>query len=168
MHVLVTGHTEYSSNTACGALQGLDKPAIDSDQVEGLANWFDLTSHSLVKVTDSEPLDIRKIGKFWNEVAFQDIMATHKNLVLCGSANNQLDYYRSFEKVIFLDIPSHEQTQRLHNRAKHEYDNNPELVELIVRKQAQLLVASRDLGAIIMNANRPIRDVTNDIIRHLK
>jgi len=167
--MLVTGdQIGHGASTVCSTLQGLNKPAFDSDFIEGLAGWLDLNNHATVTIAGSQSPDIRKFGKFWSETVLQDLLSTHKNLVLCGEADNQLNYYRWFDGVIVLDIPPHEQARHLHSRAEHDYDNNPELVELIIRKRAQLLSASRSLGATIMNANRPVRDVSNDIIRHLK
>jgi len=168
MNLLVTGRSGCGKTTVCKALTAMKMPTLDADRVKGLVGWVDRMTLDPVEVDYSQPIDTSKVGWFWVETVLQKLLTQNDDLILCGSAHNQLGYYPLFDRVILLDVSAQEQTRRIQTRTEHDYAKISAMSERVVREQAQLLASSRGLGAIIMNAERPPREIAIDIVRHLR
>lgn len=168
MHLLVTGRSGSGKTTICGALQEMNIPAFDADHIDDLADWVDLKTKLPAEVDYGLPIDKRRVGWLWAKPVLEEFLSAHRTAVICGSSDNQLDFYRSFDKVVFLSLPPDEQIRRIQSRGEHDYGKAPGMAEQIVREQDVLLRKSRDLGAIIINANRSPRLVALDISKHLR
>ncbi len=168
MHVLVTARSGAGKSTVCSTLQEMNFPAFDADRIDGLAGWVDVRSGHPTEVDYSKAIDKRKTKWLWAEPVLNDFLAANDSSILCGSADNQVEFYPLFDRVIFLSIPPAEQLRRIHSRAEGEYGKAPGMAERIVTEQARLLVQSRELGATIMNAHRPPEAIASDISKHLK
>lgn len=168
MHILVTGRSGAGKTAVCTALQEMNFPAFDADRVEGLAGWVDVRSGRPTEVEYSQPIDKRNTNWLWAKPVLKDFLAANNSSILCGSADNQLEFYPLFDRVIFLKVPQDEQIRRIHSRGEGEYGTAPGMAERIVAEQGQLLVQSRELGAVIMNAHRPPEAIACDISKHLR
>lgn len=166
--MLVTSRSGGGKTTLCNTLQEMGIAAFDADRVTNLAGWIDLETKRPTHVDYAKPIDKRKVGWLWNEEVIGNLLSEYPQVVLCGSADNQLQFYGLFHKVIFLSLPADEHVRRIQNRTQNDYGKAPFMAQQIVEEQAELLAQSQKLGAIIMNANRPIKAVALDIIRHVK
>lgn len=168
MKLLVTGRSGTGKTTIHHELLKHSVNSVDADRAAGLASWVDRKTLQPVRVDYSHPIDTTKVGWYWAKTALEAIMAESENIVLCGSAHNQLDYYDCFDKVIFLDVSPQEQARRILARTEHNYGQTTGMVERILREQSILKTASMVRGAIIMNANRPVSDTALSIIKHTR
>lgn len=168
MSLLVTGRSGSGKTTACNELQKMGFLAYDADRVDGLSAWVDTKTNLPTTVDYSRPIDKRKVGWSWNKAVLRDFLSERDDLILCGSADNQLEFYPLFHKVIFLSLSAEEQVRRIKSRAEHDYGKAPGMSEQIVREQAQLRVQSEQLGAIIMNAHRDPKAIALAISKHIK
>ena len=168
MHLLVTGRSGSGKTTICNLLQEMNIPAFDADHIDDLAGWVDFGTKLPAEVDYTLPTDKRKVGWLWARPVLEEFLSAHSAAVICGSSDNQLDFYRSFDKVVFLSLPPDEQIRRIQSRDEHGYGKAPGMAEQIVREQDVLLRKSRDLGATIINANRSPRLVALDISKYLR
>lgn len=168
MRLLVTSRSGGGKTTICNTLQEMNIPAFDADRIDGLVGWVDLNTKLPAEVDYSQLINKRKVGWLWARPVLEDFLSVHKTAVLCGSSDNQLEFYQLFDKVIFLSLPREEQLRRLDERTEHDYGKTPGMAEQIVREQDLLLRQSRDLGAIVINADRTPRAIALDIIKHLR
>lgn len=167
MNILVTGRSGSGKSTVCLELVKLHAPAFDADRVEGLAGWVDVRTGEPTSVDYTKIIDKRTVGWFWDRPVLENFLAERDTTVLCGSADNQPDFYELFGKVIFLAVPADVQAERIMSRAEHDYGQAPGMVEQIVREQADVLGKLREYGATILNANRPPGAIARDILRHM-
>lgn len=167
MKLLVTGRSGSGKTTVHHELLKHNVNSIDADRVAGLAGWVDRKTLQPVTVDYSRPIDTAKVGWYWARTALDALIAESENIVLCGSAHNQLDYYDLFDKVIFLDVVPVEQARRIIARTEHKYGQVTGMVERILREQSILKAASMARRAIILNANRSPRTIALDVMRHL-
>lgn len=167
MKLLVTGRSGTGKTTIHHELVKHNITSFDADRVAGLAGWVDRKTTQPVVVDYSRPIDTTKVGWYWSRTILTSLLAESENIVLCGSAHNEVGFYDSFDKVIFLDVAPAEQARRIIARTEHDYGQVEGMIERILREQQLLKTASMAHGAVIMNANRPAPTVAIDIIKHL-
>jgi hypothetical protein len=146
----------------------MNLPAVDADRIEGLASWVDVSSEQPVAVDYSKVINKRKVGWFWNRPVMEKILSSTTDLIVCGSADNQLDFYSMFETTVFLSLPANEQLRRIRSRSRDGYGQAPGMAEQIIREQTRLLADYQELGAVIMNANRNPHAIATDISKYLQ
>ena len=152
MKVLITGRSGTGKSTICRQLIDRGFSALDADRVEGFVGWYDLRTRKKVVVDYSKPIDKTKVGWLWQHEAMKALVAKYDDLYLCGSADNQLDFYKYFDNVFVLDLPPETQKQRISQRTEHDYGKHPDMLETIITEQRQLVEKSRELGASIIDA----------------
>lgn len=162
-NILVTGRSGSGKSTMCSILRRWNIVAFDGDEIEGLAGWTDLKSGKRVDVDYGRLIDKRYLGWLWDETVLSDFLANNPTSVLCGSADNQTEFYTLFSKVIVLDVTPKEQIRRINNRPDGGYGKAKGMTEFIAREQAALRIRSAEMGAIILNANRPPEEIARDI-----
>lgn len=152
MHVLITGRSGTGKSTICRELLDRGFTALDADRIEGFVGWFDLDTLQKVEVDYTEPIDKSKVGWLWQHEAMKALVAKYDDLYLCGSADNQLDFYKYFDNVFVLDLPPEIQKSRILHRTEHDYGRHPAMLETIITEQRQLVEKSREFGASIVDA----------------
>lgn len=165
MKYLVTGRADSGKSEVNAELQHRHKNSLDTDNIPGLARWEDLETGKHVRVNPAGFVDYSKIGWNWNPVILKGILAARKELFLCGSASNELEYHKLFDHVFVLTLEPETQASRLAERS-NEYGKDPSMQKEIIREQAEFVEDALQLGAIaINNDNRPIRAVVNEILK---
>lgn len=166
--LLVTGRSGCGKSTICRTLNGMGVFAFDADEIEGLAGWFCVKSGLPVEVDASYPVDKHVTQWRWNETVLQDFLSARKPAVLCGSADNQLDFYRYFSEIVLLSLRPDEHKRRLQLQETGGKHSTIDMAKQVVTEQKVLLEKLRRRNAFIVNADRESTLVCETIIGILK
>ena len=165
MYVLITGRSGTGKSTICRELLDRGFTALDADRIEGFVGWFDLDTLQKVEVDYTEPIDKSKVGWLWQHQAMKALVAKYRDLILCGSADNQFEFYDYFDKVFVLNLPPEEQTKRILSRTEHDYGKLATMLEQIIIEQATLVEKSQVLGAYVINAQPNPNVICDQILK---
>lgn len=164
---LITGRGGTGKSTICLELKRRGYPAFDADKVTGLCRWEDRKTGEPIEVDPSVYIDFTKIAWAWQDVVLQKLFYSHPDLILCGSASNQEDYYSRFNGIFVLTLDKQTHDFRLRSRDR-EYGKHPKMRNQLVERQqifAKNLISEN--GAIAVDATQSIEKVADDILRHI-
>lgn len=167
MNILITGRSGSGKSTVCRELQKQDYLAFDGDNVHGLARWVDAKTGVPVSIDSDKVIDKSKVLWAWDTAVLAELLATHDGIILCGSADNDLDFFGLFDKVFVLTLQPEIQRERIVNRTEHNYGKLPEMQERILVEQAAFMKRAAKLGAIKVDATRTPAEIVMAIMEHV-
>jgi broad-specificity NMP kinase len=164
----ITGTSGSGKSSVCAKFQSLSYQAYDTD--ESINEWHDKKTGEIVAFKSTSPADttrwverhdflmpISKIQKLRDDAKNTDIF-------ICGHASNDIDFMGDFAKVFCLCLSEEQTRQRLADRMNNGWGNDPEQVALLMKWYVPTLERYRRVGAIMIDANRPIEEVVHDIL----
>jgi hypothetical protein len=82
----------------------------DSDEVEDLCEWRDFKTGQIIgSVQSMEDKESdkwhRRYGWYWNQGNLRNFLTLHEPIVLCGSAENVVESFLYFERIVILKRP---------------------------------------------------------------
>ena len=159
---LITGRGGSGKSTICGLLQARGFNAFDSDEIPGLARTEDLNGNP-IKIDWSKFVDYSKVGFNWQEKVLRKFLVEHPHIFLCGSASNQLEYHKLFDKVFVLTLDRQTHKQHLLDR-KSDYGKNPAMQAYLLDEQAKFAQEVLDLGAIPIDVSGSSEKTCDEIL----
>ena len=165
MRCLVTGRAGSGKSSINAGLHDRGFRALDTDKVPGLARWEDTKTREPVYVDPSKFVDYSRVGWNWQEEVLRTLLASERELFLCGSASNQLDFHPLFDKVFVLTLDPDTQLERLKSRPD-EYGKDSAQQAEIVTEQAVFVEDAVRLGAIAIDNTRPVKMVVDEILSY--
>lgn len=163
---LITGRGGSGKSTVFLELKRRGIAAFDGDAVPNLARWEDIATGQPVTVNNAGDIDFSKVGWVWDTGHLLDLLQTHDELFLCGSASNQLDHHDKFDKVFVLTLDEDTHDYRLRTR-KSDYGKHPNTRKHIIRSHQRFVQHSLQRGAIPIDATQPIEKMVDSILSHL-
>jgi dephospho-CoA kinase len=168
MRYLITSRSGAGKSTVCRELQRRGLPAFDGDDVPGLAGWADAVSGRPVTLDYGQQIiDRDRFHWNWKPAVLHQLLDSHPQLFLCGSADNQLEFHGLFDRVFVLTLPPDIQRRRLIVRTSHDYGKHPAMQDRIITEQRIFAAATVAAGAQAINANRPVTRIVDDIVQVL-
>ena len=164
MKILVTGRGGTGKSTINKELVELGYNSLDTDRLPGLAGWQDLETGLPTKVDTSGYVDYSKVGWNWNSNVLKGVLAARKDMILCGSASNQLEFHSLFSRVVVLTVD--EATHRNYLKTRDsDYGKGSAMEDRIIDMQQEFLEQALQLGAVAVDNTRPILEVVSEIVR---
>ncbi len=121
MNVVIAGSSGSGKTTLARYLQANGFQALDADSDPNLSGWYDRKGTRIFPAYDQLGLDFYRRHSFlWDKGYLQQRLEVG-NLYLCGSANNDFELSRYFDKKFFLSAPAELINARLQSP---ERDNN--------------------------------------------
>lgn len=138
--------------------------SVDTDNIPGLAGWKDLKTGQPTKVDHTGFVDYTKVAWDWDKTMLSTFLASQTDVFLCGSASNQLQFHRLFDKVFILMLDPATHKQHLQNR-ESEYGKHPKLMEQLLTEHQIFAKQVLELGGIAIDATVSPDETANEIIR---
>jgi broad-specificity NMP kinase len=165
---LITGRGGTGKSTVNLELIRRGRNSIDGDDKSlGLAAWRNLSTGERVVVENPDSVDTSVIDWLWDRATLEKIVSAPGELFLCGSAENDLEFFSEFSLVFVLDLEPNEHLSRLQSRSDN-YGKDEAKQAQILDWQKQLVKDASALGATVIDASKPVENVVNDILAHLK
>ena len=106
----------------------------------------------------------------WNEDKFNNALKQEReeSIFICGGAINQEDFKHHFTKVFTLHIDDDTLKYRLLNRTNNDFGKRPEELALQLEWNRGAVKYSKERGTILVEATKPVNEVVDEIISHIK
>lgn len=169
MKILVTGAPGTGKTTlveyAIG--HGADN-FLDTDKLKGLCEWRSYeTGNVLGSVEDTEPQGgeswYKTCGWYWIKSRMNEITTQVDDPIICGSADNVMEFYNYFDKVVLLYKSREDLVSNLLQPGREQPNGkSPEHHERILLWQEKLLSTLKPYSPLIIEDNN-IETVFNKV-----
>lgn len=164
---LVTGRSGTGKSTLREEFSNRGLTTFDGDTYPNLAGWVIKATGESTDVDLNEPIDLERIGWYWNREVLASMVKQHPNALLCGSADNQLELFDMFDGVFVLTLDPEVQRQRILKRTSHDYGKHPDMQDLVLAEQKEFARQAVQAGAVQIDAGHPTEQVADKILVHI-
>jgi broad-specificity NMP kinase len=165
--VLVSGISGSGKTSVCAALRERGHVAVEADW-EGYCHWVDRSTGAVV--TDPPypvpPGWIKRFGWLIDSERLQSLAeaSTASIAFVCGHAENAEDVAPLFDRIVCLVIDEDTLRHRLATRTNNAFGKNPDELEVAVHRNAEVVAELQALGAVTIDAVRPLHEVVDDVL----
>jgi broad-specificity NMP kinase len=163
---LITGSPGVGNTTVDLELQKRGFASYNSDDVESIKRYVNVQTKQIVP-KPSEPMDYKVYGTTWDLPSLQKFLQSADPLFLAGIAFNVIDALELFTTVFVLSIPLSALRHRVTSRTNNDYGKQEEVLDRILRDHEGSDDFWRNKGAVIIDANRPVEAVADDILQYI-
>ncbi len=167
MRVLVTGRVGSGKTTVSKELNRRGYTAFDSDDVPGLSAWTDSNGNKK-HFADNSYIDLSEYDWLWDKHVLQNLIKQHEDIFICGGAHNDLSFDDLFDAHFVLDVEPTVQIQRILNREDNDYAKDPRMHQQVIDNQREHLAKAVKMGHKVVDANKPISEVVDYMLRQLQ
>jgi|SRR5579875_2906287 len=156
--VQIDGLSGTGKSTLCAELIRRGQHAVDADAV--FAHYADPVTGAPTSVES-------RATWMWNGPKLRGFADAHREelVFICGGAMNQDEFADLFTNRFILRIDDETMRRRLRTRTNNDFGKDPaELAEQLELNMHVLEEAQR-IGAVVVDATRPISEVADDILR---
>lgn len=168
--VLITGIQGSGKSAVAVELNKRGLQTIDSDDI---SRWEDMHGQPLTQKRPADPsLEWLQTHLWvWNQEKLHECLnqALDRPVVLCGISWNQEQYYSLFDTVILLALDEQTVRQRLLERNNGSiFGKQPNELKFILSKLQSFQNAAKVAGAVVIDAQKPLVSIVDEIISVLE
>jgi len=158
---LIDGVSGAGKTTICDELNKRGYKAIEADEV--LADWIN-------PLTGLPTDDHSSYNWHWDKNRFDALIkeAGEHDLFICGGAMNKPDFLHHFAKIFTLHLDDETLKRRLLHRTNNDYGKKPEELAFQLKENQLTGEYSKNRGAILIDATKPVNTIVEEIISNLK
>jgi len=166
MKIYITGVAGTGKTSIARALKEKGISAIDLDTISHMENkttgeivhWNPGASDEWIQAHDWV-CDIPKL---------KDFLSISENSVVVGHTANQKDYLSLFDKIFVLSCRPETITQRIQNRTDNDFGKHPEDLARILNWNKEFTGWMLELGAEVLDGEKPLNEIVKHLISLLK
>ncbi len=162
---LITGQGGSGKSTIHSLLKEKGYASFDSDEIPGLARAEDMAGNP-VDVDWSGYVDYSKIAFNWQPSILDQFLVAQPDVIICGSASNQLQLHDRFDKVYVLTLPRTVHQSHLLGR-KSVYGKDPDMLAYLLNIQESFAQEAIALGAVAIDASVSPKETLNQVLGFL-
>jgi len=166
--IFVTGVTGSGKSSISKKLNELGNKAHDIEEIDGLFCVKDNITGQVIKNRNNRNLEEIKKGNWVCDVKkLQELIDTEQSELsfYCGTARNYEEVLPLFDKVILLVASEQVTRDRLSSRVNRNYGKTKEVQDWIMTWKEQWENEIKDKGAIIVDANKNLEEVAEEVIK---
>ncbi len=162
----ITGISGAGKSTVCELLHDRGYVALDAD--EGFSRWIDRETGEIVH-DPPHPVPAGWLDRFgWfivrEKVAELANESPSRTTFLCGSVENEADVLDLFARTVCLVIDDDTLRHRLMTRTSNAFGRHPEELAAALWWNPRMRSRYERLGAVIVDATRPIAEVADAVL----
>jgi len=169
--ILITGITGSGKSAVCDELKKRGYKAYDIEIMEGLFNLVDNKTGKIVNGYDNKNLEwVKRHDWVCNRKKLQDLVRKNAKgtAFYCGTAGNLDELLFLFGKIFLLKVSPKILHERLSTRKSNDYGRTSEVQDWIIEWKDWWENHMIENGAIVIDANRDLQEVTTDILERSK
>lgn len=164
MRILVTGRAGSGKSAVAIELKRRGFNAFDTDQIEGLSAWYKKSNGKKVQVSNNQYVS-EDLEWLWNGSVLEELCKANQDIFVCGGADNDFEFEAFFDRHFVLNVSPQVQVRRLSSRQNNDYGRDPAMHERIVAQQEEQVKNGMERGAVIVDADQPIQNVVDEILK---
>ena len=170
---LITGPSGAGKTSLAGHLEAQGYQTIDADSTPGLCYFVNKNNKPVPYPPKTDAAWWQTHNYVWELDRLNKLIASlepaDQPVFLCGNAGNISKAWDLFAKVFYLDIPVDVMQQRITSGAHDDnFNQRVEEKDQLVRWVEPFKEEMLKLGAISIDANRPVPEITKDILNQIK
>ncbi len=168
--ILITGISGSGKSAVFEELVKRGYIAYDIEEIDGLFSFINKETGKVAVNYDNQNLEcIKKHDWICDKKKLERLISSNKNHIsfYCGTASNNDEILSLFDLVFLLIISPDTTSKRLSSRKKI-YGRKSEIRDWILSWKNWWENHMIERGAIVIDANRNLKEVTNDIIEKSK
>lgn len=169
--VLITGVSGTGKSSVCDELNRRHYKSFGIEDIHGMFTMMNRKTHKPFKNLDNSNLEmVKEIEWFCDKNKLQKLMRENSKGVVfyCGIASNIDDLLPLFDKTFLLRASEKTLGDRLSKRTSHDFGRTREVQEWIFGWKDWWEKHMIEKGAIVIDANRPLKDIAKEIIEKIK
>ena len=163
---LITGVSGAGKSTVIGELQKRGFTAYDTEELPDLAPMLDRRTGKFVDKSQANG-DFKRFVIVLQEDKLKELLDSDETVFLSATGHNQSDFYPLFNNIFALIIDESTQEHRLATRTNNDTGNNPIDREYLVSGNQRVQSKLLDIGAIAIDATKPLTKVIDSILSHI-
>lgn len=166
MRIFVGGITGSGKSTVAGVLKERGLICLDDSFDQNLSYWANKqTGERAPEPVDfSQPLDWNLDGQYLQE---QFESAGNQIILIFDNAANQSSYYHLFDRLLALVADNKTIEYRIRNRVGNSFGKDPDELAWVLKENERLTRELRSVGALAIDANKPVEKVVNQTLSHV-
>lgn len=166
MRILITGRSGTGKSTVYRELLKRELLAFEGDHI---ADWYNKKTGKPLDKAKGYPGDSQVDNFYWNwdGSALKQLLHEHKDIFVCGNADNATDFYMMFDRVFILTLDEQEQRRRIMRRAEHDYGKNKYVQDEIIAGQVALVQKALSSGAVALDAGPTPSQIVDNILSNI-
>ncbi len=163
--VLVTGRAGSGKTTVTGELLKRGYRAFDTDKIPLLSSWINKTTGKVVTLEDCSIVDSKLYAWLWDPAILEKFIQNYEDIFICGGADNDYDFDSMFDYHFVLDVSPQIQAKRVVHRTNNEYGKG--MIPIVLEDQKKHVAIAHKKQSNIINADRAVEQVVDDILRQI-
>lgn len=130
----------------------------------GKSTVLDELARRGVATVDTDYGDYTIDDRLWDVEAMDALLASHGDLVVSGTVENQGDFYDRFTAVVLLSAPLEVLLERVRSRTSNAYGSTREQQDDIRRYAAHVEPLLRRGATLELDSRRPVAELADEIL----
>ena len=164
MRILITGRAGSGKSAITVELRQRGFLAQDTDNIAGLCAWYHKGTGVQTTIKDNRYVP-GQYDWLWDKAILKNAVKSHPDIFICGGADNDFMFDDLFDKHFVLNVSPAAQINRLKTRVNNNYAKDPAMHSYVLAQQQDHIRTAEQRGATLINADQPITQVVNDILR---
>jgi len=165
--ILITGASGAGKTALSEELKMMGYSAYDMDDLPDLFSMIDKKTGKPVVDHDNDNLEkVRGMDWICDREKLKRIIESEKEEIAfyCGNATNINEIIPLFDKIVLLKVNDENPRHRLTSRTKNDFAKTTEVQDWVLSWKEWWENKMEGKGAIIVDANRDLKEVTKDVI----
>lgn len=169
--IFITGIAGSGKTSISAELTKRGYKAYNIEEVEGLFVMLDRrTGKPFIEYDDCDMEKVKYHDWACNKNKLQELIRKNKNSITfyCGIASNTEEILPLFYKTILLEANSEVIRKRLAERTNNDFGKSPEVQDWVLGRRSYFENYMKAKGAIVIDADRSLAEVADEIIEKTK
>jgi dephospho-CoA kinase len=160
---LVTGTSAVGKSSVAEELSKRGHSAWDADEH---AAWLDDDDRPLEwwECRIDDPEWVKSHRWEWETDWIDGVLASDRDEYVCGSSSSLYEYVERFDRIYLLTLDVAIQNERLEARTNNDFGRDPAIRDLMRSWEKIFTADMLELGAIQIDASKPLADVVDEIL----